>query len=92
MSQNIFQIDPIFFLSIDFEETSKISSEVEEESQKQNSKLLKAHIEKNKKNIKKYNTISKMIQQMKILLQKEVNQALDLIGIKNEKSKKKKFL
>ena len=34
MSQNIFQINPIFFMPIDLEENSKISSETEEDSQK----------------------------------------------------------
>ena len=67
MSQNIFQIDPIFFLPIDLEDNSKIQSEAEEEAQ--NSILLNNHTKKHKKNnIHKKKLLSKMIPQMKILL------------------------
>ena len=44
MSQNIFHIDPIFFLPIDFEESSQICSKENQNDEENNNQ-----VEKNKK-------------------------------------------
>ena len=51
MSHNIFQIDPIFFMPIDFEDNSKISSETEDDSQNSSGDMEK----KKKNNVNKIN-------------------------------------
>jgi hypothetical protein len=90
MSQNIFQIDPIFFLPIDFEENSKVASEAEEEDQCQNDKLLKDHIERHKKNMhknKKYSEDDTTIENSSS--GKDLDKTLDISKIKKEKPKRK---
>ena len=90
MSQNIFQIDPIFFLPIDLGENSKFSSEIEEESQTQNGKLLKAHIEKYKKNThKNKNNIEDDSTNENSSSEKELDQSLDIDKIKSQKPTRK---
>ena len=86
MSQNIFQIDPIFFLPIDLEDNSKIPTETEEEAQ--NTILLNNnHAKKHKKNShKKKITIEDDTTNEYSSSGKEMDQSFDLK--KTEKPKK----
>ena len=70
MSQNIFQIDPIFFLPIDLEGNSKNFSETSEtEEETQNDIIINNHFKKIKKMYTKRKLLSMMKPQTKILLQ-----------------------